>query len=605
MKNDITRDTYRTFRHYSGVLMQQGRVQLDADWNEQVAIEHHYLRQLTIDLVGPVGAPVGNAGFVAMSLDSVATKPGTDVAFTPGHCYVDGILCECDATAVPVGFAEKTVFTVSRWVVDGVAFDVGQYLWVFDTSPTPVAAPMLVRIASVDFTKLQVTPAQDISAFSGSGNVRIRRFFTYLTQPDYVPPPLPASGTYQMYLDVWERLISYVENDAVREVALNGPDTAGRSKVVWQVKLLPATNTATNSDGNPVCITPQALTALLQPGNLALLRARTQPAQTSDDPCTIAPDSLYRGPENQLYRVEIHDGSLTPDGKPQQPTFKWSRENGAVVFPIVSGSGTNALTLENLGRDDRFTLNEGDFVEVQDDVSVLQGRVAPLYQVQSIDSSRLNVTLNAATDSTIGGDPTKHPLLRRWDHKQGDASTGGLTLASDNAAQVVSGSPAPWLNLEDGVQVQFSDPASTVYRPGDYWLIPARVATGDVEWPSETISLPQNKSVTQKVALPPFGVVHHYAPVAVVTISANGLSVANSCVPTFPTLEALVTSHLTPLSPPIATPATPASPTPTPTPVSPVVSPVVTPIITPVVHAATPATPVTHSGTPGTGGGNG
>ncbi|HEY2007746.1 MAG TPA: DUF6519 domain-containing protein [Rhizomicrobium sp.] len=596
MKNDITRETYRAFRHYSGVLMQQGRVQLDADWNEQVAINHHYLRQLTIDLVGPVGVPAGNAGFIAMSLDSVAAKPGTDIAFTPGHCYVDGILCECDATAVPVGFAEKTVFTVPRWVVDGVAFDAGQYLWVSDTSPTPVAAPMLVRIASVDFTKMQVTPAQDVSAFSGSGNVRIRRFFTFLTQPDYMPPALPAPGTYQMYLDVWERLIGYVENDAIREVALNGPDTAGRSKVVWQVKLLPAANTATNSDGNPVCITPQALTTLLQPGNLALLRARTQPAQTSDDPCTIAPDSLYRGPENQLYRVEIHDGSLTPDGKPQQPTFKWSRENGAVVFPIVSGAGTSTLTLENLGRDDRFTLNAGDFVEVQDDVSVLQGCVTRLYQVQSIDRSRLTVTLNAATNTTIGGDPTRHPLLRRWDHKQGDASAGGLTLASDNAAQVVSGSPAPWLNLEDGVQVQFSDPASTVYRPGDYWLIPARVATGDVEWPSETILLPQNKSLTQQVALPSFGVVHHYAPMAVVTISANGFGVANSCMPIFPTLEALATSRLTPLSPPVATPAAPASPAPPPRPASPVTGPVA-PIITPVAHPATPGE------TPGTGGG--
>ena len=33
---DLTRSTFRAYRHYSGVRMQQGRVQLDADWNEQL-----------------------------------------------------------------------------------------------------------------------------------------------------------------------------------------------------------------------------------------------------------------------------------------------------------------------------------------------------------------------------------------------------------------------------------------------------------------------------------------------------------------------------------------------------------------------------------------
>jgi hypothetical protein len=41
MKNDLTRSTFRRERHYSSVRMQQGRVQLDADWNEQLDIEMH------------------------------------------------------------------------------------------------------------------------------------------------------------------------------------------------------------------------------------------------------------------------------------------------------------------------------------------------------------------------------------------------------------------------------------------------------------------------------------------------------------------------------------------------------------------------------------
>ena len=43
LRGDITRDTFDPSKHFSRVLMQQGRVQLDADWNEQISILVHYL----------------------------------------------------------------------------------------------------------------------------------------------------------------------------------------------------------------------------------------------------------------------------------------------------------------------------------------------------------------------------------------------------------------------------------------------------------------------------------------------------------------------------------------------------------------------------------
>jgi len=57
MKGDFTRYTFDRTRHFSRVLMQQGRVQLDADWNEQAAILLHYLRALAADMIGPFGGP--------------------------------------------------------------------------------------------------------------------------------------------------------------------------------------------------------------------------------------------------------------------------------------------------------------------------------------------------------------------------------------------------------------------------------------------------------------------------------------------------------------------------------------------------------------------
>src|SRR5690348_1171689 len=93
MPADISRDTFRPHRHYSGVIMQQGRVQVDADWNEQRDIAAHYLRRLAADLIGPRGGTVG-AFALAELMDDHNNPVPFDVAIGAGHYYVDGILCE-------------------------------------------------------------------------------------------------------------------------------------------------------------------------------------------------------------------------------------------------------------------------------------------------------------------------------------------------------------------------------------------------------------------------------------------------------------------------------------------------------------------------------
>src|SRR5258708_5413603 len=49
------------------------------------------------------------------------------------------------------------------------------------------------------------------------------------------------------------------------------------------------------------------------------------------------------------------------------------------------------------------------------------------------------------------------------------------------------------------------------YRSGDYWLIPARVLTGKIEWP---------ESDGTALALPAKGIEHHYAPLAMIAAIA-------------------------------------------------------------------------------------
>jgi hypothetical protein len=161
-------------------------------------------------------------------------------------------------------------------------------------------------------------------------------------------------------------------------------------------------------------------------------------------------------------------------------------------------------------------------VEIQDDKSVLLNLAGNLLQVQSIDRTTMTVTLSGVPGIPVGGDMTLHPLLRRWDHKAGDPAEGGLELGSDGGALIVEDSEGTWLSLEDGVKVQFQPPtperSANQYRTGDYWLIPARTATGDVEWPTELNA----QGVVVPIAKLPDGVTHHYAPLAVLVAGDGG-----------------------------------------------------------------------------------
>jgi parallel beta-helix repeat protein len=87
MKGDFSRLTWDRSKRYDSVRMQQGRVQVDADWNEQVDITTHHREQALADLIGSCCAPDGNAGF------GIAAS-GSDLTISEGRLYVDGILCE-------------------------------------------------------------------------------------------------------------------------------------------------------------------------------------------------------------------------------------------------------------------------------------------------------------------------------------------------------------------------------------------------------------------------------------------------------------------------------------------------------------------------------
>jgi hypothetical protein len=139
-----------------------------------------------------------------------------------------------------------------------------------------------------------------------------------------------------------------------------------------------------------------------------------------------------------------------------------------------------------------------------DDAYTMQNRAGTLLEVVEIDPLDRVVTLSGSP-AYVGEDLALHPYLRRWDHRAGNSAEGGLELV-EGAALL---SPGSWLKLEDGIEISFEENAT--YHTGDYWLIPARTATGDIEWPG------------QEELVPPHGVAHYYAPLAIVAFAGNDL----------------------------------------------------------------------------------
>jgi hypothetical protein len=109
MKGDFSKNTFNAKKHFHDVLMQQGRVLLDTDWNEQAEITTHRVETGTEDIIGDAGAPLHNAGFeiITVNDNGIISTPGTNLRIGPGHFYADGILCENDA---PVLFASQPDF---------------------------------------------------------------------------------------------------------------------------------------------------------------------------------------------------------------------------------------------------------------------------------------------------------------------------------------------------------------------------------------------------------------------------------------------------------------------------------------------------------------
>ncbi len=136
-------------------------------------------------------------------------------------------------------------------------------------------------------------------------------------------------------------------------------DTALRTQVIWQVKLLPLAPLIASGalTSPPMCKSFPA--GWVPNGQIRLqLRARAFQTQAATSPCELPAEGGYRSLENHLYRVEIHRGGV----QGTNPIFvKWSRDNAihrTRVLDVADGS----LVVEEIGKDDVTALATDDWV---------------------------------------------------------------------------------------------------------------------------------------------------------------------------------------------------------------------------------------------------
>src|SRR5437763_9148039 len=417
MSADISRVRFDPLRDFSGVVLQQGRLLLDADFNEYVALLERRLRAETVDLTsfGPDPDRAGEAWVPRQTPDGFrVTASGGKLTIGRGRMYVDGLLA--DNHGAPAN-----------------GFD-----------------PLLrERTGTAD------TP--------------------YDNQP-YWPTPdqLPGGGPHLAYLDVWEREVTALEDPDLVEIAV-AVDTTARTQTVWQVRLLANTGNATcETDDDQI---PEWLDTIAP--SAGRLTSGTVDVAGDDDPCELPPEGGFRGLENQTYRVEVHDGGAP--GTAACKWARDNGSVAIPVVEMVSTTVLRLATVgkDDVLRvstndwveilDDHFELNQKPGVLRKVTVDDAERTITFAGAVPG--------DLQPATADDA---PKRHLRVRRW-HQAGGVKDGAGNQLTDLDATGASGlitvpsSATTQVVLESGVVVSFSvATGGGKFRAGDYWIFAAR-----------------------------------------------------------------------------------------------------------------------------------
>lgn len=263
-------------------------------------------------------------------------------------------------------------------------------------------------------------------------------------QPDFLDAPIyeAKDGAEVVLLRAYEQEVVAVEDQALREVALGGPDTAARTRLLQQVIRVPiqATDCATAAVEIGKGLAEQGLS--LDPHSLQLLStARLKvgfvPPDPLPGPCDPPAQGGYLGADNQLIRVTVTD--FDPDtGK---GTFLWGWNNASFLYRATTAAA-NTLVLATDPLDAEHTPRVGQPVEVLRTRVALGGAdyiAAPEGEVKVLGApytpQNRTLTLPSGLPGAYVNDPNGPLFVRLWEAEL-NFTTGQPTILDPSGLEV-------------------------------------------------------------------------------------------------------------------------------------------------------------------------
>jgi hypothetical protein len=397
-----------------------------------------------------------------------------------------------------------------------------------DVNEASRIASEALRLETIDLIGPVASPDGGYNlGLDASGNVAVMPGTIYLggwrlrldqpveldNQPDWLnmPPQQNFGGPAVVSLLATEQSVSAVEDQPLREVALGGPDTAARTRLMQHFLHLPSRGDTCDIAAGAVAAILGADGVTLDPKTLQLLySARLQvgfvPPTRPPDPCEPPAQGGYLGADNQMVRVTVIEFN-PQSGK---GTLLWGWNNASFLYRGTP-SGPQALSLTPVPIDAEHAPQQNQAVEVLltqadlgdgNEIASFSGQVAVLTQAYDFDTNLMTLPAGFTLPNT------NRPLfVRLWQ------ATAPFTSGAPVALDTVSG-----LSVMITMTVL---PSRIAARP--FWYFAVRPSTPTFVYPQRYLEAPQ----------PPDGPRQWLCDLAVAEFGDRFTPLAY-CVPPFP-----------------------------------------------------------------------
>ena len=351
--------------------------------------------------------------------------------------------------------------------------------------------------------------------YVGGWRMELPKPVTTDKQPDWLDMPASkdTDGDQLVVLKISEQAVSAVEDHALREVALGGPDTSARNRLMQRFLRLPVKSESCAGAAKALNDMLAAEGAALDPHSLELTStARLQvgfvAAPAASGPCDPPAQGGYLGADNQLIMVTV----TSFDAASKTGKLAWSWNNASFLYRASVVNGTSLLFdadpvdaehMPRLGQAVEILRTSADLGN-GDYIAAPQGLMITLDQAYASDTHTLALPA-PGLPAAYKGDAPRPLFVRLWETEL--AFTSGKAVVLDTS----------------GVTVTITMAAMPVIADRPYWSFAVRPSTPVLVYPHRYIDAPQ----------PPEGPRQWLCDLAVIVAKDRTVQVLDDCRHTF------------------------------------------------------------------------